>query len=216
MLRESDTICALSTSPGEGGIGIIKISGEKSLKILKEIFRDKKNRKLARINPWQLIYGNIINPKTKEKIDEVLASYMKKPKTYTRQDIVEINSHGGSLLIEKILKLVIKHGARLAEPGEFTRRAFLSGRIDLLEAEAVCDLVKSKSESSFRRAHGQLEGRLSQEINSIKNEILEIIASLEANIDFSDQDMPALSKKNLKAKLIKTQKQIENLLKNAR
>lgn len=216
MIKDNDTICALSTVQGEGGIGIIKISGKDSLKILKAIFRDKKNKKISKIIPWRLNYGYIINSKTGEIIDEVLVSYMQKPKTYTREDIVEINSHGGPLLTEKILKLVLRNGARLAEPGEFTRRAFLSGRIDLLEAEAVCELVKSKSEVSLRRAHSQLSGKLSKKINELKNEILETIAALEANIDFSDQDIPAISKTKLKMKLSKIQKNIEILLKSAR
>ena len=175
MFTDNDTICALATPPGEGGIGIIKISGNRALSILKKIFRNPKSKKIVKFKPWQLVYGFIVNPKSKEKIDEVLVSYMKKPKTYTRENVVEIDSHSGSLLIEKILNLVLSSGARLAEPGEFTRRAFLSGRIDLLEAEAVCDLVKSKSEAFLRQACAQLQGELSGQIEKVKKRLLEML-----------------------------------------
>ena len=210
--KDTQTICALATPLGEGGIGIIKISGNKALSIVKKIFYKPNNKLLKNFQPWRLNYGFIKDPYSKEKIDEVLVSFMAKPKTYTKENIIEINSHGGPFILEKILKIVLSLGARLAEPGEFTRRAFLNGRINLLEAEATCDLIKTKSEASLRRVQGQLQGNLSIKIQKIKQEIINMMASLEANIDFNDQDIPIINKKELKNKLMQIKKQIEDLL----
>ncbi|MBW1971401.1 MAG: tRNA uridine-5-carboxymethylaminomethyl(34) synthesis GTPase MnmE [Thermoplasmata archaeon] len=181
----SDTIVALSTPPGISGIGIVRISGKESLKILKRIFRHKKD-----ITPHHLIYGHIIDPKNDEIIDEVLAVYMQKPKTYTREDIVEINCHGGLYVIKKIISLVLSEGARLAEPGEFTKRAYLNGRIDLTQAEAVIDIVKSKTEKAVYLAQRQLKGELSKKVKKIQDELKEIISLVEAHIDFPEEDIP--------------------------
>jgi len=216
MINDEQTICALSTPAGEGGIGIIKISGSKSLKILKKIFRCPNKKLPKKIQSHYLTYGFIIDPVSQGKIDEVLVSYMKSPKTYTREDIVEINSHSGLFVIEKILNLVLSSGARLAEPGEFTKRAYLSGRINLLEAEAVCDLVKAKTEAAWRRAQNQLKGNLETEIKTIKEEILNILASLEANIDFTEEELPQVGKSELLRRIFRIKKQIKELIKSTK
>lgn len=216
MANKNETICALSTPPGEGGIGIIKISGPKSLKIIKKLFRLPNNKLPKKLISHQLLYGFIIDPISNEKIDEVLVTYMKSPKTYTREDIIEINSHSGLFIIEKILNLVLSFGARMAEPGEFTKKAYLSGRIDLLEAEAVCDLIKAKSEAAWRRAKNQLQGGLSDKIKNIKEELLDILAGLEANIDFIDEEVPQIKRKEILKKLLKIKKQTLELLQTAK
>ena len=148
-----DTIAAIATAPGEAGIGIVRISGEKSLDIIDKIFRSKENKKLSQYKPRRITYGYIIEPDKEEKIDEVLVSYMKAPNTYTKEDIVEINCHGGMISVKKILGLVLNFGARIADPGEFTKRAFLNGRIDLAQAEAIMDLISAKTEKEIGRAH---------------------------------------------------------------
>jgi len=216
VIRDNETICALATPTGEGGIGIIKVSGSQAFKVLKKIFRQPDNKFPDKFQPWRLYYGFIINPISHNKIDEVLVSYMKKPKTYTREDIVEINSHSGPFIVEQILKLTLKLGARLAEPGEFTRRAFLNGRVNLLEAEAVCDLVKANSEASLRRAQSQLCGELSIQIEKLKEKLINFLAGLEVNIDFINQDTPQIRKEDLKEGLLKIKRRIKKLLQGAR
>jgi len=210
--KDEDTICALATPPGQGGIGIIKISGPQSFSILKKIFLpySKTNKK---IKPRYLTYGFIVNPQTEEKIDEVLASYMPKPKTYTREDVVEISSHSNFLILEKILNLILTQGARLAEPGEFTRRAFLNGRIDLTQAEAVCQLVKAQNLAAFRQAQFHLEGQLSKLIKKLKNKLIEIISYLEVEIDFDDTEKRIIKKESLIKRIQAIKKEIETLIK---
>lgn len=168
MIYIDDTIAAIATAPGEAGIGIVRISGEKALAITDEIFRSKQNKKLKDYPPRRMTYGYIIDPDNHEKIDEVLAYYTKGPYTYTREDVVEINCHGGFIPVKKILELVLRKGARAAEPGEFTKRAFLNGRIDLAQAEAVMDLISAKTDKGFDVALEQLEGNLSK--RSVKPE----------------------------------------------
>ena len=155
------TIAAISTAIGTSGIGIIRISGENSKNVLDKIFISAKKRE---IKSRQMIYGNIVDPLSKKIVDEVLCVFMKGPETYTREDVVEINCHGSVISLQKILELCIKNGARLAEPGEFTKRAFLNGRLDLSQAEAVIDLIKAKSDKTFEVALNQLEGLFSESI----------------------------------------------------
>ncbi len=155
-----DTIAAISTPLGEGGIGIVRLSGKKALHIADSIFHSPKGKTLADSKSHQLLYGHIVDPKSGAKIDEVLASVMKSPHSYTTEDVVEINCHSGMITLRKTLEIVLQQGARLSEPGEFTKRAFLNGRIDLSQAEAVLDLIRSKTDESRRIAVEQLQGSL--------------------------------------------------------
>lgn len=188
-MYNDDTIAAISTAPGEGAIGIVRISGGDSLPILNKIFEGRKKSNKEGFQSYTLRYGIIHDPENKTVIDEVLVSYMKSPYTYTKEDIVEINCHGGVISIKKILELVLKMGARLAEPGEFTRRAFLNGRIDLTQAEAVIDVIRSKTEAGMHAALKQLEGKLSHNLRCIKDKLLNIMSHIEASIDFPEDDI---------------------------
>lgn len=185
--KMSDTIAAISTAYGEGGIGIIRISGDDSLNILNKIFKTK-----SKIKDRQLTYGHIINPESEEIIDEVLAIYMKAPHTYTTEDVVEINCHGSIVSLRKTLAICYLEGARPAEEGEFTKRAFLGGRLDLSQAEAVIDLIRAKTDKGFDIAIGQLEGRLSRKIKEIRAEILDILVNITVNIDYPDEDIDVI------------------------
>lgn len=180
-----DTIAAIATFPGNAGINIIRISGDNALGIAEKIFKNKKQQ--INLVPRYLHYGYIVD-KDDKVIDEVLISYMKGPNTYTREDIIEINCHGGIISAKKILETVLNHECRLAERGEFTKRAFLNGRIDLAQAEAVIDIINSKTDSSHEISINHLEGRLSREINEIIIKIMDILANIEVNIDFPEYD----------------------------
>ncbi len=190
-MLEQDTICAVSTPPGEGGIGIIRISGRTSVAIADKIFRLRSAEagSLETAPTHSLHYGYIIDPTTQEQVDEVLASVMRSPATYTREDVVEINCHGGMMPLWRTLSLLIAAGARQAEPGEFTKRAFLNGRIDLTQAEAVMDIIKSKTALAHRAANDQLLGGLSSEVASLRNQLLSFTAAVEAWIDFPEEDI---------------------------
>jgi len=177
-----DTIAAISTPIGEGGIGIVRLSGPESLSIIKKIFS-------SALSDHQLTHGHVIDPKTSEVIDEVLVSYMVSPRTYTTEDIVEINCHGGSMSLQRILGLTLHYGARMAEPGEFTLRAFINGRIDLAQAESVLDIIQSKTEASLRLAMQGLAGKLSGEIHQTRKELLSVLAYLAARIDFPEDEV---------------------------
>ena len=163
-MKEFDTIAAIATGIGEGGISIIRISGDKALSVVCHIFQGKNGRELDDIRSYSMRYGYIIEKDSNEKLDEVIISYMKSPKSYTCEDTVEINCHGGIVPANRILKELIKHGIRIAEPGEFTKRAFLNGRIDLSQAEAVIDIIRSKTDISMKNAFLQSQGGLSKEI----------------------------------------------------
>lgn len=186
------TITAISTPAGPGGIGIVRISGNDTLQIARSIFRrtgngkDDSNTDETIFESHKLILGNIIDPESGRVIDEVLLTYMKAPKSYTMEDVVEINAHSGSVVLNTILKLVLQKGARLAEPGEFTKRAFLNGRVDLTQAEAVADIIQSKTEKSLEIAISQSSGFLGRRIEGVRNSLQEIMISLEAAIDFPE------------------------------
>ncbi len=182
-----DTIAAISTPIGAAGIGIIRLSGAKAVTIAEKIFRGKK-KKLAETPTFSMSYGHIINGNG-EIVDEVLVSVMRAPNSYTTEDVVEINCHGGVVAVRKVMGLVLKHGARTAEPGEFSKRAFLNGRIDLAQAESVIDLINAKTEKSFEVAVNQLTGVLSEKIKNLRRLLLELIAHIEAGIDFPDEDI---------------------------
>jgi tRNA modification GTPase len=189
-----DTIAAISTPIGEGGIGIVRLSGKNAVSIADKIFSSPKSKKLIAAKSHSIVYGFIIDRETGEKIDEVLISVMRAPHTYTKEDIIEINCHGGMLPLRAILQLLLKHGARLSEPGEFTKRAFLNGRIDLSQAEAVLDVIRAKTEQAERLALSQLEGRLSKKITEMRNRLTDLCAHVEAYIDFPEDEIETLTK----------------------
>ncbi len=182
-----DTIVAISTPIGEGGIGIVRLSGRDSIKIADRMFRSKDGKSVSGYESYTTHYGFIYNGAG--EIDEVILTVMKAPRSYTKEDIVEINCHGGIVPLKEVLELSLKHGARLAQPGEFTKRAFLNGRIDLIEAEAVLDIIRAKTDLSLKYAMKQLEGGLSKRINLLKEKILDILADVEASIDFPEEDI---------------------------
>jgi len=195
MVFTDDTIAAIATPLGTGGIGIIRISGPRSLEIATRLFRP--HQAVSPLKSHHLYHGVIVDPEEGHTIDEVLLSYMAKPRSYTREDVVEINCHGGLVPLKEILSLMLKGGARLAEPGEFTRRAFLNGRLDLAQAEAVIDLIESKSSLAVRNASSQLQGVLSQEIGTLKEGLMEILSLLEASIDFPEEELESFSPQQL-------------------
>lgn len=186
---DQDAICAVSTPPGAGGIGIIRISGRAAIAIASNIFKPLKDKSLASEATHTLHYGHVVDPVSGGIVDEALLSVMRAPATYTREDVVEINCHGGMMPLWRTMALLIEAGARQAEPGEFTKRAFLNGRIDLAQAESVMDIIHSKTELSHRAANEQLLGGLSLEITSLRDRMVSLIASVEAGIDFSEEDI---------------------------
>ncbi|HMK61557.1 MAG TPA: tRNA uridine-5-carboxymethylaminomethyl(34) synthesis GTPase MnmE [Dissulfurispiraceae bacterium] len=192
-----DTIAAISTPAGEGGIGIVRLSGKDAVSIVSMIFIPSQDRPLLNLRSHSIIHGFICDPITAEKLDEVLVTVMRAPKTYTREDIVEINCHGGMLPLGRVLRLAISRGARLAGPGEFTMRAFLNGRIDLSQAEAVIDVIKARTDKAERMALQQLEGRLSAEITDLRDELTEACALVEAYLDFPEEDINVLDRAGL-------------------
>lgn len=214
-MKEFDTIAAIATSPGESGISIIRISGENSLKIVDSIFKAKNNKKLLNIRPYSMRYGFIFEKDTGELLDEVLVSFMKAPKSYTAEDTVEVNCHGGIITTNKILDEIIKCGARLAEPGEFTKRAFLNGRVDLSQAEAVIDIIRSKTEVSMKAALKQSTGSISKEINPLREKLLNIIAHIEATVDYPEEDLEEVTADEVSQELKDILKRIDIMLKNA-
>ncbi|MDO8281650.1 MAG: tRNA uridine-5-carboxymethylaminomethyl(34) synthesis GTPase MnmE [Thermodesulfovibrionia bacterium] len=215
-MHQEDTIAAISTPIGHGGIGIVRLSGPDALKIADKIFVSARKKKLANIKSHRIIYGHIVAPSTKETVDEVLVSVMKAPDTYTKENVVEINCHGGPVSVQRILELLLNAGARLADPGEFTRRAFLNGRIDLAQAEAVLDTINSLTEKSHKASLHQLEGKLSQTIGEIREEMLDLTANVEAYIDFPEDDIEPASKDELKKKAIKIGDRLKALIDSSR
>lgn len=182
-----ETIVAISTASGSGGIGIIRISGKDSFNIVEKIFKPKNKNK--EIKGYNIKYGQIVNPANNEVIDEVLVSYFISPKSYTTENMCEISSHGGIIVEKKILELCINNGAKLAEPGEFTKRAFLNGRIDLSQAESIIELINAKTDKEAKESVNQLQGELSNKINQIKQKIIDIMVNIEVTIDYPEYDV---------------------------
>ncbi|PVG55582.1 tRNA uridine-5-carboxymethylaminomethyl(34) synthesis GTPase MnmE [Staphylococcus aureus] len=181
-----DTITSISTPMGEGAIGIVRLSGPQAVEIADKLYKGK--HLLNDVPSHTINYGHIIDPESKEVLEEVMVSVLRAPKTFTREDIIEINCHGGILTINRVLELTMTYGARMAEPGEFTKRAFLNGRIDLSQAEAVMDFIRSKTDRASKVAMNQIEGRLSDLIKKQRQSILEILAQVEVNIDYPEYD----------------------------
>ncbi|WP_033827343.1 tRNA uridine-5-carboxymethylaminomethyl(34) synthesis GTPase MnmE [Bacillus andreraoultii] len=212
-----DTIAAISTPLGEGAIGIVRISGQNALPIIDNIFKGPSGKKLREVPSHTIHYGHIFDPKEQKIIEEVMVSVMKAPKTFTREDVVEINCHGGLLSVNRVLELVLTHGARLAEPGEFTKRAFLNGRIDLSQAEAIMDLIRAKTDKAMNNAIGQLEGRLSKQIQKLREELLAVLAQVEVNIDYPEyDDVEEMTNKLFAEKALYVKTEINKLLETAK
>jgi len=190
MYSLDDTIAAISTPIGEGGIGIVRMTGPDAVAILHKLFVPGAVGERPELEPRKLYYGHILDPASSETVDEVLAVHMPAPRTFTRQDVVEVNGHGGIVALRRIMALCLRQGARLAEPGEFTARAFLNGRLDLAQAEAVLDVVQAKTEISLRAAVEQLGGRLSDQVRAVRDVLLTALAHLEASIDFAEDEIP--------------------------
>ncbi|MFD2389976.1 tRNA uridine-5-carboxymethylaminomethyl(34) synthesis GTPase MnmE [Enterococcus gallinarum] len=215
ITQEFDTIAAISTPPGEGAISIVRLSGEQAISIADAVFQSGK-KKLIDVSSHTIHYGHIFDPEKYQMMDEVMVSIMRKPKTFTREDVVEINCHGGIVVVNQILQLVLRQGARLAEPGEFTKRAFLNGRVDLSQAEAVMDLIRAKTDKAMNLAINQLDGNLSRLIRQLRQEILETLAQVEVNIDYPEyDDVEELTTRLLLEKANQVQKQIQALLQTA-
>lgn len=185
-MLDLDTITSISTPMGEGAIGIVRLSGSRAIEITDKLYKGKKP--LAEVDSHTINYGHIVDPDTNEVVEEVMVSVLRAPKTFSREDIVEINCHGGILTINRVLELTMTAGARMAEPGEYTKRAFLNGRIDLSQAEAVMDFIRSKTDRASKVAMNQIEGRLSDMIKRQRQSILEILAQVEVNIDYPEYD----------------------------
>ena len=203
------TIVAISTASGNGGIGIIRLSGKNTFEIINKIFKPK--NKNNEIKGYNIKYGNIINPKNNEIIDEVLVSYFVSPKSYTTEDMCEINSHGGMIVEKRILEICLENGAELAEPGEFTKRAFLNGRIDLSQAESIVDLINSKTEMEAKESVNQLEGYLSSKIKEIEQEMLDIMVNIEVTIDYPEYDVEEVTNNQALEQLKKIKSLLEKL-----
>ena len=203
------TIAAISTAPGIGGIGIIRMSGKESFSILEKIFKPKSEKIMPK--GYNIQYGNIIDNENGKIIDEVLVSYFIEPKSYTTENMCEINSHGGTVILKQILELCIKNGAKLAEPGEFTKRAFLNGRIDLSQAEAVIDVINSKTEIEAETAEKQLEGYLSSKIREIRDIGISLMSDIEASIDYPEYDVEDVTREKLENELNSIKNKLEEL-----
>ncbi len=208
---QNDTIAAIATPPGAGGIGIVRVSGADAFRVVLPLLRRPEGQQ-ALPPSHQLTYGHIIDPMTAEVLDEVLVAFMYGPRTYTCEDVVEIQGHGGPLLLRRMLRAVLAQGARMARPGEFTQRAFLNGRLDLAQAEAVMDLIGAQTEAVQRLAMQQLRGRLSEQIEAARYAMLGVIARIEASIDFPEEDVPTPQVEELQALIALAQQAVDALL----
>ncbi|TPG70248.1 tRNA uridine-5-carboxymethylaminomethyl(34) synthesis GTPase MnmE [Brevibacillus laterosporus] len=209
-----DTIAGVATPMGEGGIAVIRVSGDDALTIVDKIYRGK--NQLSTVDSHTIHYGALIDPSVNEQVEEVLVSVMRAPRTFTREDVVEINCHGGLISVEKVLDLVLEHGARLAEPGEFTKRAFLNGRIDLSQAEAVIDLIRAKTDKALKVALSQVEGKLSKLIKGLRQELIEAMAHIEVTLDYPEHDVEEFTQNFLLGKCEDVKQQVARLLQTAK
>lgn len=208
-----DTIAAISTPMGEGAIAIVRLSGDEAIAVADRLYSGPSGKRLRDVESHTIHYGHIKDPDTGQIVEEVMVSVLKGPKTFTREDIVEINCHGGIVTVNRVLQLALNGGARLADPGEFTKRAFLNGRIDLSQAEAVMDLIRAKTDRAMNVALGQMEGRLSKLIQKLRQEILETLAHVEVNIDYPEyDDVEEMTHNVLVEKATYVKQEIEKLL----
>ena len=214
ITREFDTITAIATPLGEGAIGIVRISGTEAVAIANRIFQGKN---LETVDSHTLNYGHILDPDKEEILDEVMVGVMRAPRTFTREDVIEINTHGGIAVTNEILQLILRQGARMAEPGEFTKRAFLNGRVDLTQAEAIMDIIRAKTDKAMNIAVKQLDGSLKDLIDNTRQEILNTLAQVEVNIDYPEyDDVEEMTTALLREKIQEFQNLLENLLRTAR
>lgn len=214
-MQELDTIAAISTPMGEGAIAIVRVSGAEAVAAVDAIYKGKE--KLGNVSTHTIHYGHLVDPKTEETVEEVMVSVMRAPRTFTREDIVEINCHGGIVSVNRVLELVLEQkDVRLAEPGEFTKRAFLNGRIDLSQAEAVMDLIRAKTDRAMNVALTQMEGKLSRLIQSLRQELIETIASVEVNIDYPEYDAEEMTNQLILEKASLVMEQLDALLQTAK
>ena len=210
---EFDTIAAISTALGEGAIGIVRLSGDEAVAIADRIYNGKDA--LSVVPSHSIVYGHIVDPKTGERVEEAMVSVLRAPRTYTREDVIEINCHGGIMSVNRVLQLALRQGARLAEPGEFTKRAFLNGRIDLSQAEGVIDLIRAKTDRAMNVALNQLDGKLSKKIQVLRQALLETVASVEVNIDYPEYDAEVVTHSLLREKAGFVIREIDGLLATA-
>lgn len=209
-----ETIAAISTPLGEGGIAVIRVSGDEAVKVADTVFRSKK--RLEDAESHTVHYGHIVDPVTGSRVEEALVTVMRGPRSYTAEDVVELSCHGGLVSIRTVLELVLQAGARIAEPGEFTKRAFLNGRIDLTQAEAVMDLIRSKSDRAFRVALKQVEGTLSKRIKALRHRLVELMAHIEVNIDYPEHDVEELTSAHIRTEVKGALEVLHVLLESAR
>lgn len=207
-----DTIAAIATAVGEGGIGIIRVSGAEAITVVDKLFLGSNGRRIKNLSAFQAAYGFIVEPQTAQRIDEVLVLVMRAPHSYTCEDVVEIHCHGGHVALRQVLLLVLTQGCRLAEAGEFTKRAFLNGRLDLSQAEAIIDVIRAKTEIGLDLAVKQLSGSLASKIKEIQRLLLNIIAQLEVAIDFSDEEVGNLQLSAITTSIVAARTEIESLL----
>lgn len=210
---EMDTIAAVATPMGEGGIAIIRVSGPESVSTVDKIFRGK--QPLSTVDSHTIHYGKLIDPATGQTVEEVLISVMRAPRTFTREDVVEVNCHGGFMSVQRVLELILEHGARLAEPGEFTKRAFLNGRIDLAQAEAVIDLIRAKTDRAMNVAMSQVEGKLSRLVKALRQNLIEAMAHIEVTLDYPEHDVEEVTQNLLLTKCREVKLEIKRLLETA-
>ncbi len=205
-----DTIAAIATALGEGSIAVVRVSGPEAINSVAKLFRSKLDLREATSHTVQ--YGWIIDPQSDRRIDEVLVTVMKGPRSFTAEDVVEISTHGGIVAVKSVLELVLRHGVRLAEPGEFTKRAFLNGRIDLAQAEAVIDLIRSKSDRAFQVARRQAEGAVSKKIFPLRQQLIELIAHVEVNIDYPEHDVEDVTAELIRPNCRQVREEVNELL----
>ncbi|WP_153529969.1 tRNA uridine-5-carboxymethylaminomethyl(34) synthesis GTPase MnmE [Bacillus sp. TYF-B5-5] len=211
-----DTIAAISTPMGEGAIAIVRLSGPEAIQIADRIYKGPKGKTLSSVESHTIHYGHIVDSTSDRVVEEVMVSVLKAPRTFTREDVIEINCHGGIVTVNQVLQLALREGARLAEPGEFTKRAFLNGRIDLSQAEAVMDLIRAKTDRAMNVAMNQMEGRLSALVRRLRSEILETLAHVEVNIDYPEyDDVEEMTHQILVEKATAVKKEIEALLRTS-
>ncbi len=208
----AETIAAISTPPGEGAIAIVRLSGATAVATANAVFR---GADLTQVASHTIHYGHIIDPANRQVVDEVMVSVMRAPKTFTREDVIEINCHGGIVATNRILQIVLQAGARLAEPGEFTKRAFLNGRIDLTQAESVMDIIRAKTDRAMQVAENTLDGDLRKLITTLRQDILEVLAQVEVNIDYPEYDTDELTTKLMLAKAQAVLTRVDALLATA-
>ena len=211
-VHQEETIAAISTPRGEGGIGLVRLSGAGAIDILTSMFRNPSGKPRNNFESHKVYFGYVVDA-DENRIDETMATAMMAPRTYTREDVVEISCHGGTAVLNKTLSRVLQLGARSAEPGEFSKRAFLNGRIDLLQAESIIDLIRSKSEKSWKTAFSQLDGKLSDTLAGIENNLISIITAIETSIDFPDEELEIAADKEILNNLEKLKSDIEKLSK---